>query len=198
MSEGGEAEGAVHAVREESFLLAAPEKRFLRFGMTRPLILLLTLGACFIGGCGGGGDLATTTTSTPTGDGALVTYTRTGGYAPVNESLTVTADGDAKLESGFQGGERKEANFSLTAAELDRLADAVETADLKGFTKGTAVCADCYVYTLETAEGTIKFTDVDLGDGSDATVPIEVFDLLDVVGKLAEQHTPAADAPAPR
>jgi archaetidylinositol phosphate synthase len=31
VSEGGEAEGAVHAVREESFLLAAPEKRFLRW-----------------------------------------------------------------------------------------------------------------------------------------------------------------------
>jgi hypothetical protein len=31
VNEGGKDEGAVHAVREESFLLAAPEKRFLRW-----------------------------------------------------------------------------------------------------------------------------------------------------------------------
>lgn len=35
VSEGGEAEGAVHAVREESFQLAAPEKRFLRWSRRR-------------------------------------------------------------------------------------------------------------------------------------------------------------------
>ena len=168
--------------------------------MGRLLAIILTLGACFAGGCGDeSGDAPTTTTSTPSGGDTLVTYMRGGGFAPVNETLKVAADGDATLETGFQGGEQQNAEFSLDPAELDHLTQAVDAADLDGFTKGTAVCADCYIYTLETASGTIKFTDVDLDEGSDATVPIEVFDLLDVVSKLAEQHTPAdADAPAPR
>jgi hypothetical protein len=164
--------------------------------MTRLFALALALGACFASGCGDDAAAPTTTTSTPGGGDTLVTYMRGGGFAPVNETLKVTVDGDATLETGFQGGERKNAEFSLTADELDRLTKAVDAANLDGFTKGTAVCADCYIYTLETAAGTIKFTDVDLGDGSDATVPIEVFDLLDVVTKLAEQHTPADDAAA--
>jgi hypothetical protein len=165
--------------------------------MTRLLAIVMTLGACFACGCGDSGDVPTTTTSTPSGGDTLVAYMRGGGFAPVNESLKVTVDGDATLETGFQGGEQQNDQFSLTADELDRLTQAVDAADLDGFTKGTAICADCYIYTLETAAGTIKFTDVDLGEGSDATVPIEVFDLLDVVSKLVEQHTPAADASAP-
>jgi hypothetical protein len=166
--------------------------------MTRLLAIVLTLGACFAGGCGDSGDAPTTTTATPSGGDTLVTYMRGGGFAPVTETLKVTADGDATLETGFQGGEQENVAFSLDAAELDRLTQAVDAADLDGFTKGTATCADCYIYTLETAAGTIKFTDVDLGDGSGATVPIEVFDLLDVVSKLVEQHAPADDAPASR
>lgn len=158
--------------------------------MARLLTFVLTLGACVAAGCGGGGDPAVTTASNPAGGGALVTYTRTGGFAPVNESLTVTADGVAKLESGFQGGERKEADFSLSADELDRLQRAVEAADLSGFVKGTGICADCYRYTLRTPSGKVKFTDVDLGEGSDARVTVEVFDLLDVVSELVRRNGP--------
>lgn len=166
--------------------------------MARLIAIALTLVVgCTLGGCGGGEESATTTASTQAGDDTLVTYKRGGGYAPVNESLQVTADGSATLDAGFQGGDQQHAEFSLSAEELSQLQQAVEAADLEGFTKGTAICADCYTYSLETAGGKIDFTDVDLDDGSDAKVPIEVFDLLDVVSKLVSQHTPGAAAAAP-
>ena len=166
--------------------------------MTRLVALLLTLGTCFVGGCGGGDEPATSTASTPTGDGPLVTYEKNGGFAPVRETLTVAEDGAATLVTGPLGSKPKEADFSLTADELDGLTRAVDAADLDGFVKGTGVCADCFVYSLTTPGGEIKFTDVDLGEGSDARVTIEIFDLLDVVSKLVEQHAPADDAPATR
>lgn len=156
-----------------------------------PRIAIALIAACWVlSGCGGGDEPTATTTSTPSGGEPLVKYVRSGGFAPVREALQVGSDGAATLDTGIRGGPRTHKDFTLGPAELERLREAIDAADLSGFVKATGVCADCYRYALQTPGGKVKFTDVDLGEGSDARVTVEVFDLLDVVSELVERNGP--------
>ena len=172
--------------------------------VARSIALVLALVACLATGCGDDAGTSTATTSTGAtsttgGDasGPLVTYHRSGGFAPVDDMLSVSAEGEATLETGALGSPRKHSEFALSSGELDRVTGAVEAADISGSTESPAACADCFIYTLETVSGRTRFTDVDVSQGDDATVRPEVFDLLDVLSGIVEQHAPAAGGSTP-
>ncbi len=156
------------------------------------LILAALLAAVLAAGCGS--DDSTSTTEPPNGDELLVEYIRGGGFAPSLQKLTIQADGGAVLESGYEPDPPIRQEFELTAAALDELTAAVAAADLDAVEQGGAVCADCFDYEIRTEGAEAELTEADLLDGSDAVVPIEVLDLMDLLGGIVEEN--AKDTPA--
>jgi hypothetical protein len=154
----------------------------------RPVLIIVALLAV-LAGCGD--DPATDEPQTESAE--LVAYSRTGGFAPVTETLTVQREGDAVLESGFEGSGSERVAFTLDASELEDLTAAVEAAPLDEVEPGPGGCADCYVYSIEIDGAKIELSDADLYEGSEAVVPNEVFALLDELGRIVENHAPAAD-----
>jgi hypothetical protein len=148
------------------------------------LILIVLAG---LAGCGDDGGTETAP------DGPLVVYSRTGGFAPVIEHLTVERGGEATLETGFAGSDGDEVDFTLSESELSDLTAAVEDAPLDEFEAGPGACADCYEYSIEAGGEAIELSDADMLEGSGAVVPNEVFELLDQLGAIVEEHKPATD-----
>ena len=136
-------------------------------------------------GCGGGD---ADPESPPTSGGELVEYSRTGGFAPVLEHLTVERGGEAVLETGFEGSSSEVVEFTLDPIELDELTAAVEAAPLEEFEAGAGPCSDCYEYSIEAGGESIEITDGDLLEGSEASVPNEIFTLLEELRTVVENH----------
>ena len=143
-------------------------------------------------GCGSE-DSGTPTISDPNPDAPLVEYVRTGGFAPSLQRLTIQIDGDAELLSGYEPDPPKRQDFELTSTELADLEAAVEAADFDAVEKGDGVCADCFYYEITTDEGTLELSDADLFEGSTSSVPNEVFELLDQLATILDEH--AKDTP---
>ena len=154
--------------------------------MRLPLVLVLLAG---LAGCGD--DSAPDAPATDAGP--LVTYARTGGFAPVVEHLTVESDGAATLETGFEGSGSEQVEFTLDEGELADLTAAVEAAPLDEFEAGPCACADCYEYSIEAGGESVELSDADMLEGADAVVPNELFELLDQLGRLVENHRSATD-----
>ena len=155
------------------------------------LALALALLAALAAGCGT--DDATSTTEPPSGDELLVEYIRGGGFAPSLQKLTVEADGDAVLESGYEPDPPVRQELELTAGELGELSAAVAAADLEAVEPGDGICADCFDYEIRTEQAEVELTDADLNEGSDAVVPNEVLELMDQLSAIVEAN--AKDTP---
>lgn len=154
------------------------------------LLAVVAVAGFSAAGCGSD---ETTSTSPPTGDELLVEYVRGGGFAPSLQRLTIEADGDATLVSGYEPDPPVRQDVELTDAELADLIDAVEAADLEAVEPGAGICADCFEYEITTARGEASLTSADLDEGGDAIVPIEVLDLMDQLGTIVEEN--ARDTP---
>jgi hypothetical protein len=136
-------------------------------------------------GCGneGGEEPAT---SDPTA-GRLVSYTKTGGIAGVNEHLLVAEDGSATLEVGFRDPARE--SFELEPGELDRLRELLAAADFAGVGSGRGLtCADCFQYEVEYAGERAAFAEI--GD-----IPESVGEAVAELGRIVEAHAPSPAAP---
>lgn len=154
----------------------------------RPILAFaFILGALLVGGCSEGeGD-----STAPSGDDLLVTYTRSGGLAPIFEEMTIEADGDAVLTTGgFRPQDQEVTEFTLEDAELTALTDAVANGELEAFEPGTGVCADCYEYSIVTADAEVRFSDVDLDDEFGGVIPEGVTDLIAELNEVALNHAP--------
>ncbi len=129
---------------------------------------------------------ATTTTATMPGT-PLVSYARSGGVAAFQEILTVTRNGDAKLELGFLP-DASLTRFELSKGELELLTDTLEEAELEPGDAPETGCADCFEYEITTAEGTSRF--------DESAIPPGAEDLVRVLEKIVAANIPAQAATA--
>jgi len=121
----------------------------------------------------------------PSGNETLITYTRSGGFAPTLERLTMDVDGDGTGRSGFGASGRKIRSFTLAPGKLEELRDAIEAARLDEVEAGDYVCADCFEYEIKTPDAEVSLSNVDFDEGSEAVIPPEVDELYDLLGELA-------------
>lgn len=127
-------------------------------------------------------------TTAPSGEGILITFTRSGGFAPVFEELRVEADGDATLTEGFSEPDREARKFTLSEGELAALENAIASARLDEVEKGGGVCADCFVSTVVTGDYDITLTDVDFDPNYGGSVPAEAEELFGLLGQILDEH----------
>ena len=142
-------------------------------------------------GCGGDDD--STDPSTTPGGGPLVTYGKGGGFAPVNQQLVIEDDGTGTATATFAGQkpEERTAEFQLSDAELGELTDAVESVELEPY-DNPGTCADCFIYSIGTAQGSTSFDEAMLSglSGEDAVVPEDVRELNEMLGTILDEHVP--------
>jgi hypothetical protein len=152
-----------------------------------PLLLLLALVS--LAGCGGGGD-ETSDPTTPA-DGPLVTYERGGGIAATYVKLTVAGDGSAVIADGLPEAEQKQAvtRFRLSGGDLSELTRAVEAAAPLEKSPSPSGCADCFEYSIETADGKVSFDETAVGDDADGPqVSAEIVRLLAELNAIVEAN----------
>jgi hypothetical protein len=144
---------------------------------------LLLIAAALLAGCGGNDDR---TEGEPVlSNGALATYTRTGGVGGLDERMRINPDGTATLTYGEPV--NTERSFELTGAELDRVRTLLEEADFASMPASPEPtgCADCFVYTVEYGGDSVTYD-----DATEPSASIEA--LVDGLGELAGGHQPAA------
>lgn len=155
---------------------------------TRLASVLLLLGLAAVG-CGNvGAGSSTTTGSGPADAGPLVTYTRSGGFAPVLEEMRIERDGSVALTKGLGGPDREPRRFELTPEELTTLTDALADAPLEQVTRGNGACADCFEYTVETDGAKVTSSEFDLDPGSGSEVPPAIDDLYALLAGILADH----------
>jgi hypothetical protein len=137
-----------------------------------------------LAGCGSSDDQSTTGGPVQT-NGALVTYTRTGGVGGIDEHLRIEPDGTATLSYGEPS--NSERSFELTPTELDRINSLLDAADLDSMPTDPQPtgCADCFEYTVEYGGRTITYDDA-------SPPPASVGELVTGLGDLASTHQPQA------
>jgi hypothetical protein len=147
-------------------------------------LTVLVLAAATAVGCGGSDDESTTGAPVQT-NGALVTYTRTGGVGGIDEHLRIEPDGTATLSYGEPA--NSERSFDLSADELDRITGLLNAADLGSMPANPEPtgCADCFVYTVEYGGRTVTYDDA-------TPPPASVAELVTGLGDLASAHQPEA------
>jgi hypothetical protein len=148
-------------------------------------LLLLAALAALLAGCGSD-DTADDGEDDPVlTNGALVTYTRTGGVAGLDERLRINPDETATLSYGEPvNTERK---FELTGSQLDEIRSLLDQADFDSMPASPAPtgCADCFVYTVEYGGDTVTY--------DDATEPsASIAALVAALGELTDSHQPQA------
>lgn len=168
------------------------------------LPFLALAGAAAVAGCGSG-DGGITDEEPPTSDGPLVTYEKGGGFAPVSQKLVIEADGSGVASAELYGPQTEDGtgpetvseDFSLTDAELADLTEAVTSTELETLDADT-VCADCFTYGIETANGSTDFDDAMLGGFGDEppAVPDDVAALNTTLGEILAEYVPGPEAQA--
>lgn len=131
-------------------------------------------------GCGDGQD-----TTTDPGNDPLVTYSRSGGIAGIEERLLVDRGGRATVSIG--GG--SPTSFTLSDSELGRLEAALQAADLAAVTDRETGCADCFRYEVTYDGTTVAYDEV-------AEPPPSVAAVVSQLGGLVAEHSPAGGAAA--
>jgi hypothetical protein len=154
-------------------------------GMNAGWILVLAATTA-LAGCGNSGDEADTTGTIQT-NGALVSYTRTGGVGGVDETLRIEPDGTATLRIGEP--QNVSNSFELSANELERVQSLLDAADLDAMPADPQPtgCADCFVYTVEYGGHTITYDDA-------SPPPAPVGTLVTDLGELTSDNYPASAA----
>jgi hypothetical protein len=145
----------------------------------------LVLAAATAVGCGSSDDEQTTSGGPVQTNGALVTYTRTGGVGGIDEHLRIEPDGTATLSYGEPA--NSERSFDLSTDELDRITSLLDAADLESMPAEPVPtgCADCFVYTVEYGGRTVTYDDA-------TPPPASVGALVTGLGELATTHQPEA------
>lgn len=159
-------------------------------------LLPLALAAAGLTSAGCGGSQSSEPSPFPSGNETLITYTRSGGFAPVLERLKIQGDGDGTACSGFGTSSRKARSFTVPPRQLLRLREAIAAAPLAEVSKGTYVCADCFGYTVKTRDGEVTLSDIDFDSDSQAEIPPEAEYLFELLGKLAQQYVPGRQTPS--
>ena len=119
------------------------------------------------------------------GSGETVTYSRTGGLAGTSEKLMIRPDGTAKLEVGYQDPATTE--FTVPAAELAKLQDALAGfGDIDGAGTQTG-CADCYLYSLTVGDHTIE--------ADDTNFPESLTEAREILEELKHSNYPGDAGP---
>lgn len=131
----------------------------------------------------------------PSGNETLVTYTRSGGFAPVLEKLTIEADGDGVASTGFGAVDRRVRSFRLDPDQLAQLKAAIDAVPFDEIDTGQYTCADCYAYSVKIAGADVTLSDTDFMTGSGADVPPELDDLFGLLGELSRRYVPAHPTP---
>jgi hypothetical protein len=146
--------------------------------------LVLAAVTAFAGGCGDSDD-----SQDPSGpvltNGALVSYTRTGGVGGIDEHLRIDPDGAATIAIGAP--EDVQRTFQLSDAELARIQALLDVADFGAMPENPQPtgCADCFVYTVEYGGRTITYDDA-------SPPPASVGALVTGLGDLAAANHPAS------
>lgn len=150
------------------------------------LRILVLAAVAALAGCGASDDQPETTGTTQT-NGALVTYTRTGGVGGVDETLRIEPDGSATLTIGEP--QNTHNDFELSSSELERIQSLLDAADLEAMPTNPQPtgCADCFVYTVEYGGHTITYDDA-------SPPPESVGELVTGLGDLTSANYPAGAA----
>jgi hypothetical protein len=156
-----------------------------RIGGVNPLRALVLASFAVLAGCGSSDDQSTSTEGPTQTNGALITYTRTGGVGGIDEHLRIEPDGTATLAYGEPT--NSEDSFDLTDSELDRIQTLLDAADLESMPAEPQPtgCADCFVYTVSYGGRTVTYDDA-------TPPPASVGQLVTALGELAEAHQPRA------
>jgi hypothetical protein len=131
--------------------------------MNRRLLLGGLLGAVLLlPGCAGAGTPSGQPANSPSSGGTVVSLVRTGGFAGMNDEVSVAADGSWSA-TDRTGGRRTGRLTEQQRAELDRL-----TADpaLRGesdLEPSPSTCADAYSYRLTVGSVRVGFVDCPTG-----------------------------------
>jgi hypothetical protein len=138
---------------------------------------LLTLFA-LIAGLAACGDEATAPEQPSAGP--LVTYTREGGYASQPQKLVIARDGKAQLEVRT-GADVTHSRFTLPAADLQQLEDALDAARGVEPPEINYGCADCFEYSVVADDVSIDLDSVSYSDDATADELIAVVAQLEAI-----------------
>jgi hypothetical protein len=146
--------------------------------------LVLAVVAAFAVGCGDSDDSQDPSGPVQT-NGALVTYTRTGGVGGVDEHLRIDPDGAAAVTIGAP--EDADRSFELSDTQLAHIQSLLDAADLGAMPENPQPtgCADCFVYTVEYGGRTITYDDA-------SPPPASVGALVTGLSDLAAANHPAS------
>ncbi len=141
-------------------------------------LLILAVAAALVAGCGSDDDSSDDDGPVLT-DGALVTFTQTGGVAGMDERLRIEPEGNATVTLGEPF--NTERSFELTDAELERITTLLEAADFDSMPvePEPTGCADCFVYTVEYAGDSITYDDATEADASIAELVAGLREVVD-------------------
>ncbi len=94
----------------------------------------------------------------------IVSMTQTGGIAGINRHIEIKSDGNYIIRSQNNNEEQK---AKLSSDRLEKLKELIATLEVKN-PQAIAVCADCFLYTIEIQTGGKKmifeFDDITLPD----------------------------------
>ncbi len=124
-------------------------------------VLSILLFAMLLCGCGSG-DSSTETggssSESENGQGVELTYRRSGGFAPIDETLRIHRTGAATLTEGRTAGAIRVKRIELGPAQRRRLAATLKRVhfdELDG--RSPSGCTDCFVYELATPANALRF-----------------------------------------
>ena len=148
----------------------------LRTGLAGLLALCAISGA--LAGCGSGSSSGSSTTE----GGTLVSYHRSGGLAYSDLTLVVDSDGHAvAVSKGPTGANRK--TLDLAPSQVAKLRKTLDQAPLRKLPKRTRLgCADCYRYRFQYG-GDVYSTD-------EASVPPSLNPVIAALDPLAARAIP--------
>ncbi|HRW06876.1 MAG TPA: hypothetical protein P5121_17360 [Caldilineaceae bacterium] len=141
------------------------------FALLLTIFAILLFAVALLSGCA---PLSATSTAAPD---ALVMYQRSGGFAGLDDQLTIYADGRAELRQHEQA-----TAFTVTTEELSQLTallDGIAFSSLAGNYPPPSQGADYLSYTIDYAGERISAVDT--------TIPEALYPLLDLLDQLIAQ-----------
>ena len=148
-------------------------------------VLLIAVIALFAAGCGDSDEPQPSDDGPVLTNGALVTYSRSGGVGGIDERLRIEPDGSATVTIGEPM--NTDRSFNLSASELADVQALLDAADLDAMPvePQPTGCADCFVYTVEYGGRSITY--------DDATEPEpSVGELVTGLDEIVTTHQPTS------